>query len=512
MRRAIMRLMPANGKATAADWAADADRPVFVLTVARSGSTLLRFIMDSHPDLACPPETNVAQACLGLARLWEILRPSPESADRDFMPGEAPDHLIPAAAASIRAAIGEIYGDYVAQRGKRRWCDKSLDSARLAGLLAHVYPDAQFVCLYRHCMDVVLSAVEAAPWGLNGYGFEPYVMGSPGNMVMAAARCWVDQTKAIIDFQDAHLERCHGIRYEDLVFDPEGVARGLFEYLGLAPVPGITSACFAQAHDMRGPGDHKIWFTSQVGRDSLGRGTRVPTQMLPPELLQAVNETLDRLAYRQVDDDWKSMTGPADPRVNVAEGVGGPAMEDPAIGPEAARLKTAVAEISRRLSAVPHERVREFASRWPAAVAQSLAVAIEPSRPGADPAHRWVLSYDEDCALTVRADTPPRADEATLVASSGTWLALLHGEANMAVELRASRLRFLDPADGGRAASPGSLSLATHLLAYLLDLAGAAGGPAAPEQHAGSALGNRNGRWASEKRQPAKTQIPATGR
>jgi hypothetical protein len=37
----------------------DARRPIFVLTVARSGSTLLRFILDSHPDLACPPETNI---------------------------------------------------------------------------------------------------------------------------------------------------------------------------------------------------------------------------------------------------------------------------------------------------------------------------------------------------------------------------------------------------------------------------------------------------------------------
>ena len=30
--------------------------PVFILTTSRSGSTLVRFILDSHPDLACPPE------------------------------------------------------------------------------------------------------------------------------------------------------------------------------------------------------------------------------------------------------------------------------------------------------------------------------------------------------------------------------------------------------------------------------------------------------------------------
>ena len=37
--------------------------PVGVLTCARSGSTLLRFILDSHPELACPPETGVVDLC-----------------------------------------------------------------------------------------------------------------------------------------------------------------------------------------------------------------------------------------------------------------------------------------------------------------------------------------------------------------------------------------------------------------------------------------------------------------
>jgi len=32
--------------------------PVFVLCNGGSGSTLLRFVLDAHPDLACPPETN----------------------------------------------------------------------------------------------------------------------------------------------------------------------------------------------------------------------------------------------------------------------------------------------------------------------------------------------------------------------------------------------------------------------------------------------------------------------
>jgi Sulfotransferase family len=38
--------------------------PVFVLCMSRSGSTLLRLILDTHPDLACPPETNIPAVLL----------------------------------------------------------------------------------------------------------------------------------------------------------------------------------------------------------------------------------------------------------------------------------------------------------------------------------------------------------------------------------------------------------------------------------------------------------------
>jgi hypothetical protein len=37
-------------------------------------------------------------------------------------------------------------------------------------LLVRIYPEARFLCLYRHPMDVIASGIEACPWGLNGYG------------------------------------------------------------------------------------------------------------------------------------------------------------------------------------------------------------------------------------------------------------------------------------------------------------------------------------------------------
>jgi hypothetical protein len=455
-----------NGVNPAGD---DTQRPVFVLSVARSGSTLLRFILDSHPELGCPPETNVGQACFALARIWDLLEPSPESAEHAWRPNAVSADLPPDAAMSIRTAVDTVYNRYLAQHGKRRWCDKSLDSAQMADLLAHVFPGAQFVCLYRHCMDVVVSAIDAAPWGLSGYGFDSYVARTPGNLVLAVAGCWLEQTKAIVEFQERYPGRCHGIRYEDLVTAPERVAGELFTFLGLPPVPGITQTCLGQEHEIRGPADHKIWFTSQISAASLGQGCRVPLRMLPPEFVKNLNQTLDQLGYRQVDEDWSATPGPADPR---ADGVPNTASGEPAD----AVLNAVTDQIASRLGSVPQDRLRDFARRWPAAASRNLLIAVQPSN-GTGPRHCWTVSC-ADSAVTVRRGESQGDATTAALASPTTWQSLLKGQANFASEARSGRLRFLDVAAGSHAIPTTDLPVEGHLVAHLLGLAGSSQSPA----------------------------------
>ena len=65
----------------------------------------------------------------------------------------------------MRAVADDPFRDYLLARGKKRWCDKSLDTFQFADILAQVYPDAKFIVLTRHCMDVIASGVEICPWG-----------------------------------------------------------------------------------------------------------------------------------------------------------------------------------------------------------------------------------------------------------------------------------------------------------------------------------------------------------
>src|ERR1700735_5763140 len=133
---------------------------IFVLCMGRSGSTLLRFILDGHPDLACPPETSLPALCGQLAVVWSLIEGAPLSQERGDTPPEIPE----SATMGLRQQIDLMFGSYLGRRGKNRFCDKSLSSARFADLLLRVYPSAKFICLYRHPMDMIGSGIEACPW------------------------------------------------------------------------------------------------------------------------------------------------------------------------------------------------------------------------------------------------------------------------------------------------------------------------------------------------------------
>jgi protein-tyrosine sulfotransferase len=297
--------------------------PVFLLTAARSGSTLLRFILDSHPELACPPELDVAVSCAYLARSWSVLGRA--VASRPGAPPAGPaasGAVLPAEGlAALRGAADAVLGYYARSTGKRRVCDKSLSTVYYAALMAEIYPEAKFICLYRHGMDVVASYVSGMPWGLSQSAvpqpeFLPvhgYIARNPGNSVAAAAEYWADCARRATAFEGGHPGRCHRVRYEDLVEDPEGITAGVLSFLGLSQVPGITGDCFRVSHD-KGPSDFKIWSTRRVRTDSVGTGFMVPAARLPGPARAEVNAMLSALGYRLVDDRWNDSGDRRDPR------------------------------------------------------------------------------------------------------------------------------------------------------------------------------------------------------
>jgi hypothetical protein len=413
--------------------------PVFVLCAARSGSTLLRFLLDAHPQLACPPESDLPALCTHQAAVWSVLERAPMPGRR----GEQP-LVSDAARTGIRQGAEQMIRPYLGRRGKARYCDKSLGTAQHAKLLREIFPEATFICLYRHPMDVIASGIEACPWGLTGYGFDSYAAYSPGNTVLALARFWADYTAAIAAAEEQFPDRCHRVRYEDLVADPEGTADGIFRFLGVSSAPGITTSCFAPERERSGPADYKIWHTSQITADSVGRGWTIPASLITSPVIEQINELAGKLGYVRVDEKWSASDTVPDLRLSP----NGPA-EPAASVKDTRQLSPAYLLLGEQLRAGLSRTGQRFTHRWEPCSTESFLV-IGTSPDSAAPA-RWRV--DLTARTITLADAPPADADADasaawhIIGPAETWERVIHGTTNLNVALRRRELRYCDTAD-----------------------------------------------------------------
>lgn len=370
----------------------------------------------------------------------------------------------PEALAASREIVDRLFARYLARRGKPRWCDKSLDSFVHAELLLQIYPEAKFLCLYRHCMDVIASGVEACPWGLSRFGFDSFVAQNPGNNVAAIGSYWLSCAQGIMPFEEKHPGSCHRVRYEDMVTSPEEFTADILKFLGCEQMPGITQACFNTAHEGNGPGDEKLWFTTKVTSDSMGRGVSVPAAALPSPLRSRINEVLAKLDYRIVDTEWNAAVGPFDPRADT--GAESEASNDHQVR-EGGKVKAAMRAIKDRLGSWPEVELSEVTTGWPTLAGQSIEIIAQH-----DTEHarlRWAFPARPDGSPAKPADHSDQADDrepvAVFIADPDTWHSLLEGATNVVTELGAGRLRCVNRRDGHRIRSD-----ELHALAVLLGI------------------------------------------
>jgi Sulfotransferase family len=280
--------------------------PVLILCNARSGSTLLRYILDVHPAITAPPETSLGPLCSSVLAFAKDL---PDEETRTATLGGG------------RALIDSALTRHARLRGKAIWCDKSVRTVEHLDAVRQVFPDARYLCLHRHAMDAIASGLEASRWGFGRYGYARYVRQQPDNTVAALAQYWIDRTSKILAVESAADCATLRVRYEDLVSRPHEVVTGILRFLGL---PGeestvalmITGALRAR-HDP-GPGDFKIDFSSGVTAESVGRGRSVPVLALDRRQRRAMNALLGALGYEQVDDGWNDGARTAAPGPTVA--------------------------------------------------------------------------------------------------------------------------------------------------------------------------------------------------
>jgi hypothetical protein len=211
----------------------------FVVGVGRSGTTLLRLMLDSHPELAIPPETHFINP---LIQASGRIRFNPRVATKTIVNDErrrwndfglSEEDLL----ASFQAvkpfnttdAVRAFYRLYASKHDKPRWGDKTPDYIRKMRKLQNTLPEARFIHVIRDGRDAGLSQNSR----VIKRGKQPV---PPREM----ARRWRKRiVKSRLDAEQ--IEHYIEVRYEDMITDTEGVLRRVCDFIELDFDPVMLS-------------------------------------------------------------------------------------------------------------------------------------------------------------------------------------------------------------------------------------------------------------------------------
>lgn len=204
--------------------------PVFIVGAQRSGTTLLRLLLNSHSQIAIPEEARFLMPLLvqerlaagfrgaDFEKLVSYMRASEEFQLWNYDGGEFLAELGRMEEVGLVDFVDKLYSSYARSEGKRYWADKSLFFRRI-DILARMFPQGSFIHIVRDGRDVFDS------WRK---------MDASKDCAPAVALDWRLKLRFIERaFARLPADRTLVIRFEDLLGNAEAVARSTCEFLGV---------------------------------------------------------------------------------------------------------------------------------------------------------------------------------------------------------------------------------------------------------------------------------------
>jgi hypothetical protein len=210
----------------------------FIVGCPRSGTTLLQAMLDSHPELAVPPESHfIPRLERAFGRGWSGLAREGRFVDTlfagrrfqlwGFTREEVAEMLERCRPDDVGGAIRLLFATWAAREGKTAYADKTPRYLAHLERLARLFPEARFVHLIRDGRDVALSLAEAFERG--------------PRTATQAALYWGTRVAEGRRQGQALPGRYLELRYERLVAEPDAALRELCEFIEVRFDPAMVN-------------------------------------------------------------------------------------------------------------------------------------------------------------------------------------------------------------------------------------------------------------------------------
>src|SRR3954447_14378995 len=176
------------------------EKPTFVLCSVRSGSTLLRVLLDSHSRIFAPHELHMRDISVSLRTDYA------ERSLREI--GLEPTRL-------EYLLWDRMLHRELTESGKEMLVNKTPSDVFIVDRIRECWPDARFIFLLRHPVSIARSRQEARPQ-------------DSAARTLKMVRRYCSAIEAARHTYDGLT-----VRYEDLTADPERETRRLCEFLGV---------------------------------------------------------------------------------------------------------------------------------------------------------------------------------------------------------------------------------------------------------------------------------------
>ncbi|CAH8528616.1 unnamed protein product [Schistosoma intercalatum] len=186
---------------------------VFIGGYPRSGTTLMRVLLDVHPMIRCGPETRVIPKILNLRGQWGRGKESERLTAAGLYP------------VAVDSAVRSFILSLIQNAGENALvlCNKDPLSFIYLEYLAEIFPEAKFIHMVRDGRAVINSLVKR----------HVTIKGAP-ERIDEKFFAWENRVNQILkSCAVIGPKRCTTIKYESLVLRPREVLGELFEFLEL---------------------------------------------------------------------------------------------------------------------------------------------------------------------------------------------------------------------------------------------------------------------------------------